>query len=308
LLIYYSGTVGGTVTNCTLHSGIYMLANGAVDFSSSTLHQNNTYPVTSYADHVGALTSGITFEGLDATSHLLVNSGNVTRDATWTAGIPICLSQNISVIGTDGPDNITTLTIDPGAQIRFKRYRSITVGATSGNPGALKAQGTAANPIVFTSNEASPAPGDWGYIRISNTADDTATILENLYIEYAGYGNYGALYVDNSAPAINAVTINNCSNFDMYYSGTVGGTVANSTFNSGIYMLANGTVDFSDNTMHYNNAYPVKTYADNVGTLTSGISFDNLDAASHLMVNSGNITRDATWTAGIPINLSQNMS
>ena len=126
--------------------------------------------------------------------------GTIATDTTWTlAESPYIVTSNITVKGTDGTDGITTLTVEPGVEIRMNRYRQITIGASSGDPGALVAQGTAAEPIVFTSNEASPAAGDWYYLNFSNTTDDASTILEHCVVEYSGYSQ-GAIYLNNASP------------------------------------------------------------------------------------------------------------
>ena len=48
-----------------------------------------------------------------------VNS-NITVDTTWTvAGSPYIVTSPFQVYGTDGADNVTTLTIEPGVEVRF---------------------------------------------------------------------------------------------------------------------------------------------------------------------------------------------
>jgi hypothetical protein len=98
--------------------------------------------------------------------------GTISTDTTWTAAdSPYIVTSSITVKGTDGADGITTLTIEPGAEVKFNQYCGMHIGASSGDPGALDARGSASDPIVFTSNKATPAPGDWYYIRFYNTAD-----------------------------------------------------------------------------------------------------------------------------------------
>ncbi len=306
--LYYSGTVGGTVSGCTFNSGIYLLATSSVDFNGNTFNYNNSYPIKSYADNVHSLVNGNTFANLDAASYLEVSSLSLTKDATWTATIPYFMNSSMSIQGTDGADGITTLTIEPGVTIRFNQNTQLIVGASSGDPGALSAQGTAAEPITFTSNQPSPAPGNWYGIRFLATTNDAGTVLDHCLVQYAGYGNQGQIYTKNAAPALNNCTLSNSSNYDLYYYNTVGGTVSGCTFNSGIYLLATSTVDFNGNTFNYNNSYPIKSYADNVHSLVNGNTFANLDAASYLEVSSGNVARDATWTAAIPYVLNSSMT
>jgi hypothetical protein len=304
--LFYRGVVGGTVSNCTLNTGVYLLATSTVSFSGNTFNYNNNYPITAYADNVHSLVNNNTFANLDGASYLEVDSGNITKDATWTSAIPLQLDNNILVQGTDGADGVTTLTISPGATLQFNQGKYLRVGATSGNPGALAAQGTAADPIVFTSNQPTPSAGDWAGIQFYSTTNDASTILEHCLVRYADSG-YGAIYVYWSAPTISNTTIENSGPYDLYYSGNVGGAVSGCTLNSSISLLVANSVAFDGNTFNYNNSYPFKSYADNVHNLVDGNTFANLDGTSYLEVTSGNITKDATWTSAIPLQLSTNV-
>ncbi|MBN2428958.1 MAG: hypothetical protein JXK94_11535, partial [Deltaproteobacteria bacterium] len=107
-------------------------------------------------------------------------SGVISTDTVWTlAGSPYLVNDDISVHGTDGDDGVTTLTIEPGVEVRVNRAHYIGIGASSGDPGALVAQGTEAAPILFTSNDSSPARGDWYGIRFYNTARDSLCLMEH---------------------------------------------------------------------------------------------------------------------------------
>ena len=70
-----------------------------------------------------------------------------------------------------------TLTIKPGAEVRFKKGAGLTV------EGVLKASGSKGSPIVFTSDEKTPAPGDWQGISLSESGKGTA--LKKCVISYA---------------------------------------------------------------------------------------------------------------------------
>ncbi|MFZ1985740.1 MAG: right-handed parallel beta-helix repeat-containing protein, partial [Desulfatitalea sp.] len=177
-------------------------------------------------------------------------SANITTDTTWTlASSPYIVTGYITVQGATTAG--ATLTIEPGVQVRFNSGRYLNIGGTSGNPGALIAQGTAANPIVFTSNQATPTAGYWSQIKFDDTANDATTILEHCTIQYAGSGGQGSVYLQQASPTIRNTTIANSSshgiyisngtptidgcqfsangNYDLYYTGTVGGSVSGST-------------------------------------------------------------------------------
>ncbi|MBI2272076.1 MAG: T9SS type A sorting domain-containing protein [Bacteroidetes bacterium] len=91
-------------------------------------------------------------------------SADITANTTWTTGSIILLQNKIYV------KNGATLTIQPGVIIRGDNATAGTLIITQG--AKINAQGTASNPIVFTSNEAigNRAEGDWGGVIILGKA------------------------------------------------------------------------------------------------------------------------------------------
>jgi archaellum component FlaG (FlaF/FlaG flagellin family) len=196
---------------------------------------------------------------VDTAGYLEVAGQTVSRDATWTAAIPYVISNNITVKGTDGADGVTTLTIEPGVVVKLNSSRYINIGASSGDPGALIAQGTSENQILFTSNQANPAPGDWNYIRFYNTADDDTTVMEHCVVEYGGYGS-GALYLYNASPKIQNNTIRNSKTAGIYASGggTSTATISCNTFTgnqNGIHWTASPPPQMHNNNFAGNTNY-----------------------------------------------------
>lgn len=114
------------------------------------------------------------------TPNVTINS-NITTNTTWTSGNTYLLVGNISVT----PGN--TLTIQPGTVIRGDKASKACLIITAG--AKIDAQGTVTQPIVFTSNESSRQPADWGGVVILgngvvNTACATcATNPNKNYIE-----------------------------------------------------------------------------------------------------------------------------
>ncbi|MCP4712854.1 MAG: right-handed parallel beta-helix repeat-containing protein, partial [Planctomycetes bacterium] len=88
----------------------------------------------------------------------------------------------------------------------------LTIGV-SNLKGALIAQGTVDDPILFTSNAETPAPGDWQGICLEAATDDALTILEHCAIEYGGYSNRSNIMVNNASPTIK----NNTLRYSSYY-------------------------------------------------------------------------------------------
>ncbi|MBU0679888.1 MAG: hypothetical protein KKD73_00550, partial [Proteobacteria bacterium] len=165
------------------------------EISGNTINCNPAYPSKIPANDVGrVLASTLTNT---AGNYLNVNTGIITTDATWPAKLPLHILGNITVQGVDGADGITTLTIEPGVEVRFNLYTQLIIGASSGAPGSLVAQGTIGNPILFTSNQVTPAPGNWYGVRFHATSP-TSSILENAIVEYANYN----IVVSATSPTI----------------------------------------------------------------------------------------------------------
>ncbi|MFC1703671.1 C1 family peptidase [Candidatus Omnitrophota bacterium] len=74
----------------------------------------------------------------------------------------------------------TILTIEPGVEIRFDGYYALSVDGT------LRAVGTPSKRIIFTSNQSSPAPGDW--VGIVDDLHTTGSLIQHATIEYSDYG------------------------------------------------------------------------------------------------------------------------
>jgi len=176
--------------------GGYKVLTGAAHASYSALLDvgNVTaagiYPLAVGTTHYLAVMAYDTRGNLSAPSNeisgALVSGGGPTSvcnapsaDTTWTvAGSPYVVTCNMVLAGP-------TLTIQPGVIVKFAAGAGITFGF-SGIPGGLVAQGTASSPIVFTSNLAAPAPGDWRGLEIEATT--SATVLDHVAVEYGGSG------------------------------------------------------------------------------------------------------------------------
>lgn len=91
-----------------------------------------------------------------------------------------------------------TLTLLPDVVVRFDDLKKIDVFGT------LIGEGMSTTPIIFTSNQTTPNPGDWQSINFINS---DSSILTHCLIQYAsfnedGYMYYGAISCDNSSPQI----------------------------------------------------------------------------------------------------------
>ncbi|MBR6470162.1 MAG: hypothetical protein IKS83_00060, partial [Victivallales bacterium] len=135
-------------------------------------------------------------------------SGTLNRDTRLSGNLVYRATGNLTIARG------ITLTIEPGAVLKFDEGQGITVN------GKLEAQGTHAQPIVFTSikddvhggdtnqdgTNTWPEEGDWGGVIVNGGE----AVLDNIMMEWGGYGqftnqgdamlgcNSGSLTLDNS--------------------------------------------------------------------------------------------------------------
>lgn len=132
----------------------------------------------------GTVEGGGGTEGPAASGRIEV-SGEINEDTTWTASNTYVLTDLTYVVGN------RTLTIEPGTQILGGGVGSALI-VTRGS--RLVAEGTAEQPIVFTSNISVGLrdPGDWGGVALLGSAPVNVPEAQLEGIEaLQGLGAYG---------------------------------------------------------------------------------------------------------------------
>ncbi len=101
--------------------------------------------------------------------------GDIAVHATWTASeSPYYVTCDTTLLPA------VTLEIEPYVQVRFSAGVALTISGT------LHATGALDQPITFTSDLESPAPGDWGGLRFVAGSSDSE--LTSCVVEYATVG------------------------------------------------------------------------------------------------------------------------
>ncbi len=192
-----------------------------------------------------------------------------------------CYDVPARVLLSDG-----TLTIEPGVEVRFAQDTYLEVDGT----GALRAEGTASQPIRFTGSQ--PLRGHWRGISIETVSVDN--VLDHVVMQYGGSSQWTGS--SNSVSMLRVEGRASVSNTTLRESA---GWAFQAFRDSELGAFANVTFD--------SNAVPAFVAPDRVGELASTLTFTNNDA-SYVQVtfaNSEAVTNAATWpTLDVPYRIS----
>ena len=235
-----------SITNSTIANGLWIGSTGAPtvigNFTGNTFTNCDTSPVHIGANIVGQILNNNTFTGMTSAGKIEVIGEQVKQDSAWKkwpAPYVVVLSS-ISV--QKDTTTASTLTIDPGVVIKFNNNLQIYVGS-SGNKGVLIARGTADNKITFSTNQTTPTAGYWYGITLAGAAS-SASVLDNVIIEYAGAGGSSSnanLTINSSTPTITNSIFRNSAQSGIYlYNANGSPAISNSEITAnkwGVYSV-----------------------------------------------------------------------
>lgn len=243
--VYQSGTTTLNLTDCIIsnNSSTGLFCNDSSDaatVSGCSFVNNTSFPIRILASQSANISNcSFTENGVQ---RIRIIGNTIALDTTWrNHGIPYYIdSEHLYVQGRNGSDSVTTLTLEPGVEVQFNaNYLWIGHDSSATLPGALIANGTALQPIRFTSSQTTPVPGDWYGLYFANYSSDIITSLQNCIIEYGGYSTHENVVCSESAPTLQNCTI-------QYGSGSGVNAISNN---------ANPTL--IDCTIQYNTTYGV---------------------------------------------------
>ncbi|MFZ5482309.1 MAG: MopE-related protein [Myxococcota bacterium] len=160
---------------------------GAPTFTDNTITGNGLYPAVFSAVSLAQLDASSTFTG-NGTDRVYVFADTITESATWQdVGVPYYFNGDTLIYAASAP----TVTIEAGTTLLFNYYAGLHVAPYS--YGKLVAIGTSADPIVFTSSQATPAPDDWDGLTLSTY--DTGSTLQHVEVSYGGDNGSGNVLV-----------------------------------------------------------------------------------------------------------------
>ncbi len=144
--------------------------------------------------------------------------GEITRDVRLPNLGPRAWSYRILPPAVD-VESGGSLTIDPGATIKFGTGTDISV------KGTLAIRGQATSKVLLTTDSLEPAPGKWSEIEFQADSVDydphtgEGSIIDHAIIEFAGARQTGSVYIRNSSPRISNTLIRHSGRRGMTITG-----------------------------------------------------------------------------------------
>src|SRR4029077_4324776 len=180
----------------TAGPGVYLSdAAFTSDSDGLTIQGDNTTPadmIDAPAMALGSIPPN-TFGDTTARDILVVENANVFDNLTINTPIPVHFKTDSVHVGGLAPTFVAnvTLTLNAGVTLKFERASTAPtlvgfgdIGQSSDKNAALIANGTALEPVLFTSAVLpTPAPGDWAGLWLITS---NGSQLNHVIIEYAG--------------------------------------------------------------------------------------------------------------------------
>ncbi len=196
-------------------------------------------------------------------------SGDIATNRTLDASVEYLLSGTVHV------KSGATLTIPAGTVIKAQKGFSSYVMVEQG--GKIMAEGTAANPIKFTSAEASPASSDWGGLIINGKAPiSAATTGTTAFTEVDNNYKYGGTDVADNSGVLKYVILEYTgarSSSTQEHNGLTLNGVGNGTIIENLYVLEGGddAIEFFGGSVNITNMLTVNS-DDDMFDVTQGWS------------------------------------
>jgi hypothetical protein len=225
---------------------------------------------------VAALTGDNQFP---AGANIHVLTGVVRERVRWNdPGVPLVIGGLLEIAGEDD-DAEALVEIAPGSELRFDEDAYVNVGYY--RPGALRAEGTAEAPIVFTS-ATERTPGAWRGINLYKNASGS---FAHAVFEYGSRrADWGVLFANSRA----SLAVRDCT-----FRDNGGGVVLHgqelriSAFERNRFERSSPALDAS---------------AQAYGAIGEGNDFTG---ESRLLVEGGTVERDARWRdLGVPLEVT----
>jgi len=245
--------------------------------------QNNLGPTARIPTEMVKDLSTISISGNQNNHQIEISGGHIATDAVWYNNYDYILYGR-PFLGEGA------LTLEAGTVLKFEPGVDMDIRTP------LTAIGTPENHIVFTSNQPSPAPGDWVKLYFDYSAEPST--LAYCDILYGGWGGSGSVVLWEHTTNFDHCDISHSSSSGMGFWGDATAYITNSEIHHnatfGVESNTWNSIAHISNTDFYENGdYPIQTGADEVQYITDEINiYDNENNAIKVI---GDDVVTGTW-------------
>ena len=306
-----------SITNAVVRnsSSVGVRINGASPtLTGDTFQDNNSSAIS--MDAASAPTIGTPTLTNNHINGVFVDSNTtIAADTDWDNPGIVYVVDGLTVAAG------STLTLGAGQDVKF-------LGSLSGLVvnGTIVANGTAAQPVVFTSlkddseggdtnndgSTSTPKPADWAQVRFSNTS--SGDLLTNVLVSFGGTNSAGELESDGGVPSISDSTFASSSSSGIRLAGSSATLIGDTFLNNGasavsINAASAPTIDSPTLTNNHINGVSIDTN----GAITANTSWDNpgiayvvdgltVAAGSTLTLGAGQVVKFLGSLSGLVVN------
>jgi len=280
------------ITNSTMryssNDGLYVHSNGPIPNSgNNTFTGNEGAAVNIHNTHTHHLDGASSYTG-NENDYVYVRTGSTisSEDVTWEA---LEVPYRVNSGSVDISD--VNLTIEAGAELEFEQDGRLEVDSGGG----LMANGTEAEPILFTAVQ--ETPGWWEGIYVSDSSNIN-NLLDYVIVEYAGG-------LSSSNTGSGNVTVGR-DRRDARMAIT--NSIMRHSSNAGLYVHSNGPIEGTGNNTYTNNdGAAVNIHNTNAHYLDGNSDFSG-NENDYVYVRGGSSisSDDVTWEAlNVPYRLNE---
>lgn len=312
-----SVSINGSEITSNGGPGINAVGGTSLYFTTTRFTNNSGYAVTMPPEMLLSTRGGNTATGNTGGNALEIRAGTITSNSTWKllgSGFPYVVSGLVAVRAVNASASVPVLTVEPGVTVKFNQAADLLIN--HGERGVFQANGTAEQPILFTSN--GPAtPGYWAGLGFSTAA--TASVppskISHATIEFAGIvsAQRGGVTIRSGSVILEHVTLtNNLLAGVLLRDGALTVIDSTSVGNDGAGLKATGGTALSlDGTSFTRNTGKAVDMVPFVPLLSAGnlSAADNAAGGDGICYSAGTIAVSTAWPAStLPYILTGNIN
>ena len=285
--IYIGSASEPYIDNCNIFCnscyGVYTYSSSDKGTLKNGIIRENSGPSVRIPTEMVRDISTINIYGNQNNNQIEIAGGHMDIDAVWHNDYDYILYGS-PFLGEGA------LTLEAGTVLKFEPDTDMDIRTS------LTAIGTPSEHIVFTSNQESPAPGDWDKLYFDYSGETSN--LEYCDIEYGGSSDWGNVVLWEHTTHFNHCDISHSSSSGIGFWGDATAYITNSEIHHnatlGIESNPWNSIAHISYTSFYNNGtYPIQAGANEIKYITDGIDINNNGTDAILVLGAGMNT--STW-------------